>query len=255
MKIHHVKLCAAVTAAAAVTGVCALAATASEMDSRIELSAKESYVYKTFLKDDAITIQSTDGAVTLSGSVADESHKALAHETVANLPGVKGVDNQLVVKESPVEYADEGISMRVKTALLLHRNVNVFKTEVYTRNGVVTLKGEAMTEEQKELTGEYAGDVIGVKDVENEMTVAGFAEYSGRTADEIIDDASVTAQVKVALFFHRSTRDAKTEIKTRNGAVTISGTAGNEAQKALVSKRASDVNGVKSVVNKMTVKK
>ena len=59
---------------------------ASKMDDRIELSAKKSYVFKTYLKDDDIKIQSKDGAVTLTGTVSDESHKSLARETVAGLP-------------------------------------------------------------------------------------------------------------------------------------------------------------------------
>ena len=70
---------------------------ASKTEDRIEASAKESYVFKTYLKDDAIKVKSKDGAVTLTGTVAEESHKALAGETVASLPEVKSVDNQLEV--------------------------------------------------------------------------------------------------------------------------------------------------------------
>ena len=46
---------------------------ASKMDSRIESSAKKSYVFKTYLKGDDIKIQSKDGVVTLTGTVAEES--------------------------------------------------------------------------------------------------------------------------------------------------------------------------------------
>ena len=60
---------------------------ASEMDSRIESSAKQSYVFKTYLQGDDIKIQSRDSAVTLTGTVSEESHKSLAQETVADLPG------------------------------------------------------------------------------------------------------------------------------------------------------------------------
>ena len=80
---------------------------ASKMDDRIESSAKKSYVFKTYLKDDDIKIQSKDGAVTLTGTVSEESHKSLAQETVADLPGVKSVDNRLEVKgERPAENSD-----------------------------------------------------------------------------------------------------------------------------------------------------
>jgi osmotically-inducible protein OsmY len=71
---------------------------ASKMDDRIESSAKKSYVFKTHLKGDDIKIQSMDGVVTLTGTVSEESHKSLAQETVAGLPGVKTVDNRLEVK-------------------------------------------------------------------------------------------------------------------------------------------------------------
>ena len=74
---------------------------ASKMDDRIESSARKSYVFKTYLQGDDIKIESRDGAVTLTGIVADEYHKSLAQETVAGLPGVKSVDNRLEVKGAP----------------------------------------------------------------------------------------------------------------------------------------------------------
>jgi osmotically-inducible protein OsmY len=86
----------------AAVAMLALSATVyASKDSRIESSAKQSYVYKTYLQNDDINIQSKDGAVTLTGTVSEESHKALAQETVASLPGVKSVDNRLEIKGTP----------------------------------------------------------------------------------------------------------------------------------------------------------
>lgn len=238
----------------AFTGAAAFVALASETDSRIESSAQASYVYKTFLKNDAIAIQSSNGVVTLTGSVEEESHKSLARETVANLPGVKSVDDQLVLKnEAPIENSDGWIGTRVKTSLLFHSNVNAFKTEVGVKEGVVTLKGEAASQAQKDLAGEYAKDVEGVKDLKNEMTIASVPYKAEQTMAEKIDDASITAQVKGALLFHRSTSALNTKVVTSDGVVTVSGIAQNDAEKALVSKLANDVNGVMSVVNNMTI--
>ena len=177
----------------------------SETDSRIESSFKKTYVYKTYLKDDAVKADAKEGVVTLTGTVAEESHKALAQETVASLPGVVRVDNQLATKaEVAAEKADTWIGRKVKLALLLHRNVNAGKTTVEVKEGVVTLKGEASSTAQKELTAEYAKDIEGVKAVKNEMTVAATPEKAERTDGEKMDDASVTAQVKTALSTHRS---------------------------------------------------
>ncbi len=68
-----------------------------------------------------------------------------------------------------------------------------------------------------------------------------------------IDDSSITAQVKTALLFHRSTSALKTSVTTKNGVVTLSGKAKNAAEKELVNKIVDDVKGVKSVKNRMTI--
>jgi hyperosmotically inducible protein len=226
---------------------------ASTMDDRIESSAKNSYVFKTYLKGDDIKIQSRDGAVTLTGIVADNHNRSLAQETVAGLPGVKSVDNRLEVKGTPpAENSDAWLITKVKTTLLFHRSVSGFKTEVNVKDGIVTLQGEATSQAQKDLTTEYVKDVEGVKDVKNEMTVAKTSKKT-QTAGDKIDDASITAQVKMTLLYHRSTSALNTLVTTKEGVVTLAGKAGNAAEKDLAAKFASDVNGVKGVKNRMTI--
>jgi osmotically-inducible protein OsmY len=241
-------------AIAVIVLVTSVSAQASEMDARIKSSAKKSYVFKTYLKGDDIKIESNDGIVALTGTVAEESHKSLAQDTVAGLPGVKSVDNRLEVKgDRPAENSDTWVSMKVKGALLFHRNVSASQTDVSVQDGFVTLRGEAVSQAQKELTTEYAKDVEGVKDVKNEMTVAKASKKSGETLGEKIDDASITAQVKMALLSHRSTSALNTTVTTTEGVVTLGGKAKNAAEKDLVTKLVTDINGVQSVVNSMTI--
>jgi hyperosmotically inducible protein len=229
---------------------------ASKTDDRIELSARNSHVFKTYLKNDDIKVLSKDGIVTLTGTVSQESHKLLAQETVANLSEVKSVDNKLEVKgDRPAENSDAWLTTKVKTMFLFHRNVSAM-TEVNTKDGIVTLQGEAESQAQKDLTTEYARDVEGVKDVKNEMTepkTSGKISKKTHTVTGKIDDASITAQVKMTLLYHRSTSALKTSVTTKNGVVTLSGTAKNAAEKDLATKFVKDVNGVKSVKNIMTI--
>jgi len=228
-------------------------AQASKTDSRIESSAKKSYVFKTYLKNDAIKIQSRDGVVSLTGTVSEESHKSLARDTVSELPGVKSVDNRLEVKgESPAKNSDTWLTTKVKTTLLFHRSVSAM-TEVNTKDGIVTLQGKADSQAQKDLTTEYVKDVEGVKGVNNELTVSKPSKKATRTTGEKIDDASVTALVKMTLLYHRSTSALDTKVATKNGVVTLSGKAKNEAEKNLASKYVEDVHGVKNVKNRMTI--
>ena len=225
---------------------------ASKMDDRIVSSAKKSHVFKTYLKADDITIQSNEGVVALTGTVSEESHKSLAQETVAGLPGVKSVDNRLEVKGAPpAKNSDAWITAKVKTMLLLHQNVSAM-TEVDTKDGIVTLQGQAASQAQKDLTTEYAKDVEGVKDVNNQMTLTKTSKKAQTVSSEI-DDASITALVKMTLLYHRSTSALKTSVTTKSGVVTLSGRAKNEAEKDLATKFVKDINGVMEVTNLMTV--
>jgi hyperosmotically inducible periplasmic protein len=235
---------------------------ASEMDDRIELSAKQSYVFKTFLEGDDITIQSKDGIVTLTGTVSKESSKSLAWETVANLPGVVIVNNKLAINgEVPSEDTDAWLITNVKSRLLFHRNVNATETEILVKDGTVTLRGEATSEAQKDLTTEYVWDVQGVKDVKNEMIVSTDAMNPGKTTmgekvdaiSESIDDASIIALVKTTLLYHRSTSALNTTVSTKDGVVYLGGKAKNAAEEDLATKLVSDVHGVKRVVNNMSI--
>jgi osmotically-inducible protein OsmY len=226
---------------------------ASDTDNRIESSAAKSYVFKTYLKNDSIKTESKNGIITLTGTVTDAKDRSLAQDTVENLPGVKSVDNQLKVSGAqPAEHSDTWISMKVKCALLFHRNVSATGTDVYVKDGVVTLEGEASSLAEKELTTEYAKDVDHVTAVKNDMTIAKTVTAPGTTTGDKVDDASITAEVKAALLSRRSTSALHPNVSTKDGVVTLSGIAQNDAEKSLVTRLVTDLNGVTSVINNMT---
>jgi hyperosmotically inducible protein len=252
MKRKH--LITAIASAMMIIGICGTLL-ASQTGDRIEATAKKSYVFKTYLKGDDIKIKVTDDSiVTLTGTVSEWSHRSLAEETVGGIAGVKRVDNKLEAKGGqPAETSDIWIGMKVKTTLMFHRQVSGLKTEVDVKEGVVTLRGKASSEVQKELAVEYAKDVDGVKSVKNDMVVEKAGKTTVEKVGDFVDDASITSQVKLALLFHRSTSAVKTKVETKDGTVTVSGVAKNGAEKDLVEKLVNDINGVKAVKNEMTV--
>lgn len=237
-----------------------------ETDHLIESTFRQSYVHRTYLTGDLIICVVVEGVVTLTGTVAEESHKILAGETLASLPGVVRVDNRLstmaeaalasgatTVVDVADRWSDRWIARRIQIALLFHRNVSAHTTTITVVDGVVTLGGEATSAAQRELTAEYAKDIEGVQEVQNGMTVAAAPEPVVRTIGEKMDDASITAQVRTALLTHHSTSSFKTTVEVRDGEVTVTGIASNAAEKSLVSKLVSDIHGVSEVKNRMTV--
>jgi hyperosmotically inducible periplasmic protein len=234
-----------------VAGSLALSASPAT-DRKIEEAAKASYNYRTVLEEH-VKVKAKDGVVTLTGSVQDKDEKALAQDTVENLPGVTQVKNEITIKSTYPEYSDKWIALKIRSRLLVKGHVSAKSTTVAVQDGVVTLGGTAENLAQKELTGVYAAEIERVKSVENNIVVKDKASL-GETIAEKIDDASITTQLKYALLSHKSTRALKTKITTTDGVIGITGEAKSDAEKSLVTKLAQDVRGVKSVSNNMTVK-
>ena len=244
----------AIFTAAACLGSGIAVVAADTTDSQTEAAVKNSYAFRHYLKDDDVTVKASKGVVTLNGTVSDNYHKYLAGETAASMPGVIQVENRISVRTEATEsHSDAWITTKVKSALAFHRNVSAIATEVTTDEGVVTLRGKADSEAEKQLATEYAKDIDGVKSVRNEMTVTGSAEPATQRIGEKVDDASITAQVKTSLMLHRSTHALATKVVTRDGVVTIRGEARNAAEKDLVGKLAQDVSGVRQVDNQMRI--
>jgi osmotically-inducible protein OsmY len=226
-------------------------------DKQIEMTANHSYNFHTVLND-KVKAESQDGVVTLKGTVQDENQKQLAENTVSELPNVRHVNDELTVESPGAEHSDGWLSFKIHTMLLTKPHVSVTNTHVVIADGVVTLTGTADSAAQKELTETYVKDIDGVKSVTDDIQVNdhSYNDEKGRPTATTsgVDDASITAQVKWALTTHSSTSALKTKVRTDQGVVTISGDADSEAEKALVTRLAEDVRGVKSVTNDMDIR-
>jgi hyperosmotically inducible periplasmic protein len=223
----------------------------AETDRKIEDAAKASYNYRTVLEDH-VKVKANDGIVTLSGTVQDKQDKELAADTVENLPGVTGVKNEIEIKSDYPEHSDAWMAFKIRSRLLTKAHVSMSSTTVSVKDGVVTLGGTADNLAQKELTEVYAKEIDWVKSVQNDIVVTNTPPRE--TLGEKIDDASITTQVKFALLDHKSTHALKTKVTTTDGVVVVTGVASSEAEKALVTKLAEGIRGVRSVTNQMVVK-
>ena len=100
-------------------------------------------------------------------------------EYAKDVGGAKEVKNDMTVEkagktavEKVGEFIDDAsITSQVKLALLFHRSTSAVKTNVATKNGIVTVKGVAKNGAEKDLVGKLIEDIKGVKSVKNEMTI------------------------------------------------------------------------------------
>ena len=117
------------------------------------------------------------GVLTLSGDVATEEDKQGAAEVTQSVSGTLVIANQIGVRPagftSEAEQIDSSLDTAIEKnfeALLIARRMDKDITYAAT-NGVLTLKGEVNSQNQRNELEELAASVPNVKQVVNELQV------------------------------------------------------------------------------------
>ena len=122
-----------------------------------------------------ISVDVKDGVATLSGYSYYDVPKDWAFDTVARMPGVKDVVNDVTVL--PVSQFDD--SIRVRTARAIYRDSQLGRygidpvdpIRIVVDNGHVTLYGTVENTMDKTIAGIRANSVPGAFSVDNKLTV------------------------------------------------------------------------------------
>lgn len=116
---------------------------------------------------------------------------------------------------------------------------------VKANDGVVTLSGTVQDEDAKDLAEDTVKNLPGVTAVKNDITIKpAHPEYS---------DSWIAFKIRGRLLVKAHVSGA-TKVAVKDGAVTLTGTADNVAQKELTAVYAREIAGVKSVKNDIVVK-
>jgi hyperosmotically inducible periplasmic protein len=113
--------------------------------------------------------------VQLNGFVDNAKEKAQAETVAKGVSGVKGVENNLMIKQAKQTTGgaidDSTVTAKVKTALTESKETKAHDIKVETRGGVVQLSGFVESEAQKSAATRVAQSVDGVKAVKNSLSV------------------------------------------------------------------------------------
>lgn len=150
-----------------------------------------------------------------------------------------------------VSIDDSVVTTKVKSALFADPDVKSFDIKVETRQGVVQLSGFIDSQTRVERALDIARRVEGVRSVENHMTVKGDAPSAGN----MLDDSIITSKIKSSFLADAEVKGLDIGVVTHKGEVQLSGFADSRAQIERAKQLASKVDGVKRVIDKMSVKK
>jgi osmotically-inducible protein OsmY len=182
-----------------------------------------------------LDVQTTDGIVTLSGTVDNLLAKQRSIEIAKATKGVRSVVDQLEVE--PVSRTDDEIETDVVAALAADPAADSYELDVKVDKGVVSLSGTVESWQEKNLAGMVAKGVRGVKDVTNNVTV----RYKVERADPEIE-----ADVKRRLETDTLVDHLLIDVDVEDGEVELTGTVGSAAERSRARTDAW-VTGVESV--------
>jgi hyperosmotically inducible protein len=155
------------------------------------------------------------------------------------------------VKEST---QDAAATSRVRTALLLSKQVSPFDIKVETSQGEVTLQGQVPSEGVKAVAGAIAQDTSGVKQVHNNLGVNPSAERNPETErlGERVADLEIKTLVSDALSKNGEVGEKRVETEVKNRVVTLSGSVETASQKYAAEQIAWQVPGVQGVKDNLS---
>lgn len=150
---------------------------------------------------------------------------------------------------------DAATTSKVKTALLLSKNVSAFDITTTTTRGTVSLSGEVPSEETRRLAGAIAQDTSGVSEVQNNLVVNPSAGRNPAMANlgDRVADLEVKTIVIDRLARSPELKDKRINVQVGKQVVTLDGTVDSPAQKRAAEQIAVEAPGVQSLVSQLTV--
>jgi hyperosmotically inducible periplasmic protein len=216
----------------------------------------------------AIHVDTTDGRVTVHGTVDSEREKAKAAEVARGIEGVREVRNLLQVvpkkMQEGMKVSDSELSTRVTAALDQDKSLKDSQIRVKSVNaGVVLLEGNAKTLSDHQRAIEDAARVDGTVRVESSIKSPDQLADSEIWHDGSYDtskaegsaarDIWITTAAKLRLMANSETPALDINVDTDDGIVTLFGTVPSEKSKQTASDVVRKVGGVRSVDNELQI--
>jgi osmotically-inducible protein OsmY len=136
-------------------------------DDEIARRALSAISWHSVIPKDTVTVSVESGWVTLSGTLDWQYQKTAATDAVRNLYGVKGVTNNILLKESPTP---SDVKKRIEAAFKRNADLESESIKVNVVAGTVTLDGSVDSWSARERAEDAAWAAPGVQQV-NDMLV------------------------------------------------------------------------------------
>jgi hyperosmotically inducible protein len=151
----------------------------------------------------------------------------------------------------PVEQQidDAGVTAALGTKYALDTEIDRYRIDIDTINGVVTLRGAVSNGEQRTEAERIARKTDGVHDVINQLEI----DPTPRTASAAFEDGWITTMIDSKLSADPEVKSRDIDVDVRSGVATLSGVVDSEDARAEAEDLARSVDGVTQVVNQIQI--
>jgi hyperosmotically inducible protein len=171
--------------------------------------------------------------------------------TGAVFTGITGCAGDRYNRSTGEHIDDESVRIRVNSALHDNADYKFDGVNVTVFKGTVQLSGFVDVSAQKSKAEDIAKQVEGAKDVVNRITVK---DQNENNSGESVDDKSLTKRVRSALSDNSDYKFSEVNVDVLDSTVQLSGFVDTADQKSKAAEIAKQIQGVKDVVNNITVK-
>jgi osmotically-inducible protein OsmY len=252
---------------------------AQQDDASLTTSVQAKYYGDPAVRGRDIRVVTENGVVTLNGTVESDAARQQAVSLARQVPGVTRVEDQLRVEtaaatesaarpgptDTPTGTAgtDETITpawitTKIQAQYFVNAEVKPWNVDVTTgNNGVVTLEGEVETAADKAEAVRIARETDGVTRVEDRLRVKGESANPAAGVAPVPNlerpDIWLTAKIQSKYFLDDEVKGHEIDVNTNNGIVTLEGSVANESRKRQAVALARNTEGVKDVVDRLTI--
>lgn len=184
-----------------------------------------------------------NGLVTLTGRVPSIRMRNQAEKDARAIPGVRSVDNQLIIEPS-MRPDDEEIRTAVKNMLEWAADIDASRISVSSEDGIVTLEGSVNAYWEKIMAEDIANDFTGVREVRNRLSV---------TTREKAADSDIAEDIQAAIERSYAISNESVAVDVNQGHVTLSGIVPTWDMYLEAEEIARHTQGVKEVANHLSV--